>query len=103
MKRKSTMIEFVEELKKLPKSNEIEFMIDEAVVGEYHDYKNEKYICGKAEASRKLRLLGYIPLALRIESGEFDEEADESDKALLKRDAMAGGFSEEMCKKLFGI
>ena len=77
--RKSTMVEFVEELRKLPPSPELKIMIHEAKTGEYHDYKNEKYVCGKVEASRKLRALGFIALAKRIEEGEFDEEADEED------------------------
>lgn len=42
------MIELVQELKKLPRSSEIEFMITEAKAGEYHDYKNKKYVCGKS-------------------------------------------------------
>ena len=82
--RKSTMVELVEELKKLPDSPEIRLMISEAEQGEYHDYKNNKYDCGKVESSRRLRSLGFIDLAKRIEQGEFDEEADEQDKVMLK-------------------
>lgn len=84
--RKSTMVELVEELKKLPKSPEIDFMIKEAESGEYHDYKNRKYVCGKMESSSKLRSYGYAELAKRIELGEFDEEADDIDKAAMKKD-----------------
>jgi len=91
MTRKSTMVELVEELKKLPKSPEIDFMIEEALAGEYHDYKNEKYICGKMESSCRLRGFGYQELASRIEEGEFDEEADSSDI-----DMMASDLDENM-------
>lgn len=77
--------------------------IAEAKAGEYHDYKNNKYACGKVASSGYLRQMGFIDLAKRIENGEFDEEADEQDKAMLKRDALAGGFNEEQCKKLFGL
>lgn len=80
MKRKSTMVELVEELRKLPESPEINFMIEEALAGEYHDYKNEKYVCGKYESSTRLRSLGYPELAQRIEQGEFDEIMDALDK-----------------------
>lgn len=80
------MVELVEELKKLPQSKEIDFMIQEAKQGEYHDYKNRKYICGKMASSQKLRSLGYIDLAKRIESGEFDEQADDFDKQMMKNE-----------------
>ena len=84
--RKSTMIELVDELEKLPKSPEIDFMIEEAKAGEYHDYKNRKYICGKMESSQRLRGLGYVDLAKRIENGEFDEEADDIDKQMMRNE-----------------
>ena len=77
---KSTMVELVEELKALPDSTGIRFMIQEALAGEYHDYKNNKYLCGKMESSARLRDLGFPDLAERIEQGEFDEEADEDDR-----------------------
>ncbi|OED40243.1 hypothetical protein ACH42_17165 [Endozoicomonas sp. (ex Bugula neritina AB1)] len=67
--RKSTMVELVEELQKLPQSPDIEYMIEEAKAGEYHDYKNIKYDCGKIESSQRLRKLGYPELAIRIEQG----------------------------------
>lgn len=85
-KRKSTMIELVEELGKLPKSPDIDFMIEEAKAGEYHDYKNKKYFCGKFESSSRLRKLGFLELAKRIESGEFDEEADDIDKQNMRNE-----------------
>lgn len=73
------MVELVDELRALPESPEIDFMIKEALAGEYHDYKNVKYVCGKMESSTRLRKLGYPELALRIEQGEFDEPADYQD------------------------
>lgn len=85
-KRKSTMVELVEELEKLPKSEAIDFMISEAKAGEYHDYKNRKYVCGKLASSTMLRNLGHTDLAKRIESGEFDEEADEIDKQKMRNE-----------------
>jgi len=78
--RKSTMVELVEELEKLQQTDEIKFMIKEAKAGEYHDYKNEKYVCGKWESETRLDKLGHHALASRIKDGEFDEEADEDDK-----------------------
>ncbi|WP_299078007.1 hypothetical protein [uncultured Paraglaciecola sp.] len=92
-KRKSTMVELVEELRKLPKSSAIDFMIEEALAGEYHDYKNVKYVCGKMESSQSLHRLGHSKLARRIEQGEFDEEADAIDEAMMRKDLADGGAS----------
>lgn len=102
MKRKSTMIELVEELEKLPQSPEIEFMIKEAKAGEYHDYKNKKYICGKLESSQRLRSYGYIALAERIERGEFDEEADDIDKQNM-RNELEGDPMAAALKEILGL
>lgn len=109
--RKSTMVELVTELEALHRAQGITHevrmrlavMIKEARAGEYHDYKNDKYTCGKVASSSMLREMGFIPLAKRIENGEFDEEADEQDKAMLRGDALAGGFSEAQCEKLFKV
>ena len=40
---------------------------------------------------------------LSAQAGEFDEQADDQDKEILKKSAINGGFSEEQCKTLFGI
>ncbi|WP_374029797.1 hypothetical protein [Bdellovibrio bacteriovorus] len=102
--KKSTMVELVQELELIvPRTPAIEEMITEAKAGEYHDYKNQKYVCGKVAVVGKLQAAGLNQLAERVADGEFDEEADEEDKANLKRDALAGGFSEEQCKILFGL
>lgn len=91
--RKSTMVELVailEEKAQLDDSAELREIIDEAKAGEYHDYKNTKYACGKVEASMKLRAAGYTSIAMRIEDGEFDEEADEQDKEMMRKDIDRG-------------
>lgn len=84
--RKSTMVELVAELETYPSSPIIEQMIIEARAGEFHDYKNEKYVCGKValiDFCRKAELPG---LAKRVIEGEFDEEADEDDKEMMRKD-----------------
>lgn len=92
-KHKDTRTDLVEELLKVKQYPEIVFMIMEAKAGEYHDYKNKKYACGKAQSAGMLDHLahGYKDKALqelsaRIKAGEFDEEADEEDKANMIRD-----------------
>lgn len=110
--RKSTMIEFVTELETLlnslsegqtGKAFGLSMMIEEAKAGEYHDYKNEKYVCGKVAASSHLRNMGFIDLAKRIEDGEFDEEADEQDKEMLRKTLADNGMDGDGFKKLFGL
>ena len=102
MTRKNTMIELVTELEILPKSTEIDFMIKEAKGGEYHDYKNKKYVCGKMESSQRLRKLGHLDLAKRIENGEFDEECDDLDKQMLRND-IGGGTTGDKLKKILNL
>ena len=78
--KKDTRIELVAELEKVEnKTPLINQIILEAKAGEFHDYKNEKYVCGKVAASSLLREAGLIDLAKGIESGEYDETADEAD------------------------
>lgn len=92
------MIELVVELEKLPKSSDIDFMIQEAKAGEYHDYKNRKYVCGKMESSQRLRQFGYVDLAVRIESGEFDEPADDIDKQMMRNE-----LGDSPIKEILGL
>ena len=91
------MTDLVDELKKLPQTPDIKFMIEEALAGEYHDFKNRKYTCGKLESSQRLRKLGHMDLARRIENGEFDEEMDEEDKKKMK-DELGDGPLANMLK-----
>ena len=88
--RKSTMVELVQELEKLPQTDGIKVMIADAKAGEYHDYKNQKYACGKHASSHQLIALGHPELANRIQNGEFDEEADEADLEYLRSIAPKG-------------
>ncbi len=79
--RKDTRKELVQELEKVePKTALINQIITEAKAGEFHDYKNQKYVCGKVAASGLLRKAGLIDLAKQIENGDYDETADESDR-----------------------
>lgn len=81
---KSTMVELVEELRKFPETPAIREMIEEALAGEYHDFKNKKYDCGKVAVVTKLRLAGLHGLAKRVIEGEFDEKPDAEDMKMLE-------------------
>jgi hypothetical protein len=84
--RLDTRIHLVQELEKLPnKTPLINFIITEAKAGEFHDYKNKKYTCGKVAAHTLLTQAGLSELASRIRNGDFDEEADEEDKAEMRK------------------
>jgi hypothetical protein len=93
---KDTRVHLVEELRKLPAHPAIEDIIREALAGQFHDYKNDKYACGKVESYRQLReaaalvpdgttTVALIALSERIKDGEFDEHADEEDKAEMRK------------------
>ncbi len=86
MKRKSTMVELVEMLRQKPQSTLRDEIIKEALAGEFHDYKNDKYSCGKVAAAHLLTVAGFHDLATLVKEGEFDEEADEQDKANMRKD-----------------
>lgn len=92
-KYKDTRFEFVKELETLPPTPGILEMIQEAKAGEYHDYKNAKYVCGKVAVSGKLRqemekstglTMEKLKLLKReIETGVYDEQADKEDQRML--------------------
>lgn len=80
---KSTMIELVEELEKLPQNDAIKEIIQEAKAGEFHDFKNKKYICGKLTLIEKLNELGLHKIRKDVIDGIYDEEPDDADRALV--------------------
>ncbi len=100
--RKSTMVELVEELQALPQSPEIDEVIAEAKAGEYHDYKNRKYVCGKMAVYGKLKAAGLDDLANRVTAGEFDEEADAEDIKNMRAD-LGDGPEADALAKVFGL
>lgn len=93
---KSTMVELVAELEKIPPVHPLlNHIIEEAKAGEFHDYKNKKYPCGKIAVVHLLKevindctnydvcqQLAVIRTA--VIDGEYDEQADEEDKAEMK-------------------
>lgn len=97
---KSTMVELVIELEKLkqelPESCfEIHEMIKDAKSGEYHDYKNKKYDCGKMESYIKLKEIAKKydvnfarTIAEDIANGMYDESADEQDRENMRNDIL---------------
>lgn len=119
--RKSTMVELVTELEKLNqffgKPSPIDFLIEEAKAGEYHDYKNEKYACGKIAVCGYLDQLAaktkdrgmteahaaISKISSDVKNGEYDEEADEQDKEYLRDFLRQNNLDSEASRKLFGL
>lgn len=87
--KKDTRFELIPELMKLPPSELKDQLIREAKAGEFHDYQNEKYACGKMALSELLEQEG-SNLALKIksdvENGVYDETADENDKEKMRKE-----------------
>jgi hypothetical protein len=96
------IMEAIPEWESIPAVKQI---VEEALIGEFHDYKNTKYDCGKIEvvslmtACKDQRLL---PMIEGVMNGDYDEHADETDIANMKKDWIAGGGSEESWNKNFG-
>jgi hypothetical protein len=97
---KSTMVELVTELEATGfQSLGLRTIIAEAKAGEFHDYKNEKYACGKValvgflldEAARpatpKVVREALRTLAERVKDGEFDERPDQEDLEAMRKTA----------------
>jgi len=96
--RKSTMIELPQELEALNKDGKYDEIIAEAKAGEYHDYKNQKYTCGKVAVVEKLNEfpeLNHIRNA--VINGDYDESPDEDDKEMMRKDL---GDNPELAKLL---
>lgn len=124
--RKSTMVELVAELEKLrplflkcgPKADEVlEFVIEEARTGEYHDYKNRKYSCGKVAVCSYLDQLTtqmekrmqfdaaneLSRLSREVKNGDYDETADDIDKQGMRRMLDKNGMGGKAFKDIFGL
>lgn len=114
MKNKNTMIELVQELGQLPQHPEIKMMIKEAIAGEYHDFKNNKYVCGKMASAEILAIVikkypdcaeGATNIRNEITTGVYDEPADEADKEMMRADLETDGKTpmSEALKKMLGL
>ena len=80
---------------------EIKEILDEARAGEYHDFKNQKYVCGKMAVIEKLKDKRLASIRKAVMDGVYDEEPDEEDDKLMREEWLEDGGSEEMFDKLF--
>lgn len=87
---------------KVAPSPGITTIIEEAMAGEFHDFKNNKYPCGKVAANGMLVREGLVDLAKRLREGEFDEAPDEEDKANMRKE-LEGDPNGQALIKLLGL
>lgn len=98
---KSTMKELVDDLVARNASGKYGEIIKEALAGEYHDFKNKKYTCGKVALFNEL---GNFPELADIREavikGEYDESSDDDDKAMMRAELIED-MGEEKAKIMF--
>ncbi len=104
--KKNTMTDLVKELEtRNTPDGRYDELIAEAKAGDFHDYKNEKYVCGKVAfvtiVTEKFPELK--DLADQIKNGDYDEVPDEEDKKMMRADLKAEGLSDELINKMFGL
>lgn len=84
---KSTMVELVIELEGKNIAGRYDSLISEAKAGEFHDFKNNKYVCGKVELASQLSKFPELEdIRKGVINGDYDELPDEEDKAQMKKD-----------------
>jgi hypothetical protein len=95
---KSTMTDLVQVLEKRNTGGQYDTIIAEAKAGEFHDFKNQKYACGKMAAVEMMQPFEELKdIRLDIMNGVYDEQMDEEDKARMREDFKD---SPEMLKQL---
>lgn len=80
-------------------------IIKQAERGEFHDFKNQLYVCGKVQLAHMLHEANepaLLPIRQAVINGEYDESPDADDKALMKKDWLENGGTEESYKSMFG-
>lgn len=107
--RKSTIEHLPKEIEALIPEEErtplINQIIQEALIGEFHDFKNEKYVCGKmavVSLMRETKDNRFKPLINAVINGDYDEPADDNDMMNLRKDWTDDGANGEAFDKLFG-
>ncbi len=107
--KKSTIEHLPKEIEALIPESErtplIKQIIEEALIGEFHDYKNDKYVCGKIAVVSLMQETKDPRLKSLIEgvmNGDYDETADENDIMNMRKDWKDSGADLKLFDKLFG-
>jgi len=100
-KRESTHIDLVVELTALNPDGALDEIIKEARAGEFHDYKNQKYVCGKVELVKQLSQHERCnSIRQAVMNGDYDESPDAEDKAKMRAELVEDAGSEEAAEPL---
>lgn len=73
--------------------------------GEFHDFKNTQFACGKIALFRFLNDAEepkLLPVADDVKNGVYDKSPDDEDRAQMKKDWLADGGTEESYNIMFG-
>jgi hypothetical protein len=107
--RKSTITDLPNDIRiAVPHSERnayIKEIIKQAARGEFHDFKNKLYACGKVQLAHMLREANEPALdkiRQAVINGDYDESPDAEDKALMKKDWLENGGTEAGYKLMFG-
>lgn len=104
MGTKTTNKDLVEELIKRNTNHQYDTIISEARAGEFHDYKNNKYTCGKVELVTQLSAFPELSdIREDVMKGVYDEKADEDDKQKMREDIYLNSSSPEEAEKLITL
>lgn len=82
----------------------MEIIINEALQGMYHDFKNNIYAGPKVQLADMLfqaKHPALLPIRQAVMNGEYDESPDAEDKANMKKDWLENGGTEESYKAMF--
>ncbi len=109
MNKKSTITDLPNDIRIAVPHHErspyVQEIIKQAQHGEFHDYKNRRYSCGKTQLAFMLRQTNkpeLLPIRQAVIDGEYDEEPDKEDIAAMKKDWIDDGGSENLFNSLFG-
>ncbi len=80
-------------------------IIKQAEAGEFHDFKNTTYTCGKTQLAHMLYESVHpelIPIRQAVINGDYDESPDIEDKAAMKKDWLENGGDLKSYEEMFG-
>lgn len=107
--KKSTITDLPADIEAVIPVNErtplINKIITEAKAGEFHDYKNKKYVCGKLVSTNLLAQTNdhrLQPIINDIMNGLYDEEADAEDIAMMRAELKADGMTDAQIDAFIG-
>lgn len=107
--KKSTITDLPNDIREvLPNSEQNVFVkeiIAQAERGNFHDFKDEVYVFSKLALIKMLDDSGepaLKPIREAVINGDYDESPDAEDKAMMKKDWLENGGTEETYRKMFG-